>query len=162
MDRDCADSGDGKLYVGAAKRDITPIVEPFVDSNNNQRWDEGEPFTDRGLGAGGGHFCPITRELLPGDPTGQTAYVVMNGFSGDVGGTPASSRHVFKTTNAGGTWTDISGNLPDQPCESIAVDGGICRRETDMQHDEQEVRGETESRTKLPLQKLPVMTLRTQ
>lgn len=37
----------------------------------NVRWlfaGEGEPLSERGLGAGGGHFSPIARELLPGEP----------------------------------------------------------------------------------------------
>jgi Neutral/alkaline non-lysosomal ceramidase, N-terminal len=42
----CADTGDGKLYAGAAKRDVTPKVEPFTDMNANGVWDPGEPFTD--------------------------------------------------------------------------------------------------------------------
>jgi len=57
-------SGDqpppGKLLEAAAK---VPGL--------NIRWllaGEGESFTDRGLGDGGGHFCPIARALLPGDP----------------------------------------------------------------------------------------------
>jgi hypothetical protein len=45
-DPKCPDQGDGVLYVGFAKRDITPPVEPFEDTNKNGRWDEGEPFTD--------------------------------------------------------------------------------------------------------------------
>ena len=28
---DCPDTGDGKLYAGAARRDVTPAIEPFVD-----------------------------------------------------------------------------------------------------------------------------------
>ena len=46
-DKRCPDSGgDGKLYVGAAVRDVTPLVEPFVDVNGNGYYDAGEPFTD--------------------------------------------------------------------------------------------------------------------
>ncbi len=52
----CADQGDGKLYVGAAKRDITPVVEPFVDQNGNGVRDDGEPFTDVN---GNGAFDPV-------------------------------------------------------------------------------------------------------
>jgi hypothetical protein len=51
----------------------------------------------------------------PSDPTGGTAYAVVNAFTG------GSSGHVFKTTNFGATWTDISGNLPDTPVDSVAV-----------------------------------------
>jgi hypothetical protein len=51
----------------------------------------------------------------PSDSTGGTAYAVVNAF------TSGSSGHVFKTTNFGTTWTDISGNLPDIPVDSVAV-----------------------------------------
>ena len=33
--------------------------------------------------------------------------------------------HVFKTTNAGTTWTDISGNLPNIPADDLVVDPDI-------------------------------------
>jgi hypothetical protein len=48
------------------------------------------------------------------DPTASTtAYAVRSDFG--------SGGHVFKTTN-GATWTNISGNLPDLPVWSIAID----------------------------------------
>jgi large repetitive protein len=47
------------------------------------------------------------------DATGQTAYVGLMGFGGS---------HVFKTVNAGQTWTDFTANLPDAPVNSIVVD----------------------------------------
>jgi photosystem II stability/assembly factor-like uncharacterized protein len=48
----------------------------------------------------------------------QTAYATFSGYSGfgDAQG------HVFKTTNAGTNWTDISGNLPNVPVNDIVVD----------------------------------------
>ena len=46
----------GKLSVGTAKRDITPLVEPFVDANKNGSYDFGEPFTDLN---GDGVFNPV-------------------------------------------------------------------------------------------------------
>ncbi len=48
-----------------------------------------------------------------------TVYVVFNGFNAH---TPQKPGHVFKTTNSGGSWQDISGNLPDIPALSIALD----------------------------------------
>jgi hypothetical protein len=54
----------------------------------------------------------------PHDTTGHTAYITIMGFTGDPGG----AGHVFKTTNAGGNWTDIGVGLPDAPADSIAVD----------------------------------------
>lgn len=49
------------------------------------------------------------------DLTGQTAYVTIMGFGGP---------HVSKTTNAGASWTDFTGNLPDAPANTIVVDAG--------------------------------------
>ncbi len=47
------------------------------------------------------------------DPTNsQVAYAVRDAFGGG---------HVFKTTNGGASWTDISGNLPDLPTNTIKV-----------------------------------------
>jgi photosystem II stability/assembly factor-like uncharacterized protein len=42
-----------------------------------------------------------------------TAYVTVCGFA---------SGHVFRTSDFGAHWTDISGNLPDSPANAIAVD----------------------------------------
>ena len=47
------------------------------------------------------------------------AYVAFNGFNA---ATPSRPGHVFKTANAGQTWTDISSNLPDVPVNSIVLD----------------------------------------
>jgi hypothetical protein len=49
------------------------------------------------------------------DATGNTAYVTVMGFTGGTG-------HVWKTTNAGASWTDFTGNLPDSPANAVAVD----------------------------------------
>ena len=47
------------------------------------------------------------------DATGQTAYVTIMGFN---------VSHVFKTTNAGQTWTDFTANLPNAPADAGIVD----------------------------------------
>jgi uncharacterized repeat protein (TIGR01451 family) len=49
----------------------------------------------------------------------RVAYVAFNGFDP---ATPATPGHVFKTTNAGQSWTNITNNLPDVPVNSIDVD----------------------------------------
>jgi len=56
------------------------------------------------------------------DPTGNTAYVTVMGFTGGPG-------HVWQTTNAGATWTDWTGfggtsPLPDSPTNAVVVDRG--------------------------------------
>jgi hypothetical protein len=49
------------------------------------------------------------------DPMGNTAYVTIMGFH---------TSHVWKTTNAGASWTDFTANLPDAPANVIIVDSG--------------------------------------
>src|SRR5262249_13424472 len=52
------------------------------------------------------------------DPTdANIAYVVARSFNDVTGG-----GHVWRTTNAGVSWTNISGDLPDIPTWSIVVD----------------------------------------
>jgi hypothetical protein len=51
--------------------------------------------------------------LDPSDATGKTAFVTIMGFH--VG-------HVFKTTNAGQTWTNYTASLPDAPADAVVVD----------------------------------------
>jgi photosystem II stability/assembly factor-like uncharacterized protein len=47
------------------------------------------------------------------DPSGGTAYATVMGFG--VG-------HVLKTADSGASWTDITGDLPDAPADSVIVD----------------------------------------
>ncbi|MBI5878623.1 MAG: CHRD domain-containing protein [Chloroflexi bacterium] len=49
----------------------------------------------------------------------RVAYVGFNGFNA---ATPSQPGHIFKTTNAGQSWTDISNNLPDIPVNSVVLD----------------------------------------
>ena len=58
----------------------------------------------------------------PADVTGQTAYVVANGFSRRfTEGPGAGIGHLFRTTDGGATWTDVSGTLPDVPASSLVI-----------------------------------------
>jgi photosystem II stability/assembly factor-like uncharacterized protein len=59
-------------------------------------------------------FANITAIAV--DPTNyNTAYVTAGGFTG-------GGKHVFRTTNEGVNWVDISGSLPDIPAENIVID----------------------------------------
>ena len=52
----------------------------------------------------------------PSDPTGNTAYAAFSGFAVDApagGGAPDLQGHIFQTTNAGATWTDVSCHVAD-------------------------------------------------
>lgn len=73
-------------------------------------------------------FTNVTKAPLPNrfvadialHPTNTNrAYVVYSGFNL---GTPTTPGHVFVTDNQGSTWRDISGDLPDVPVTSIALD----------------------------------------
>ncbi len=78
---------------------------------------------------GGGDWSEITDSSFPGrdvkrvavDPTdADTAYAVFGGFDAQ---TPDTPGHVFRTTDGGQSWEDISGNLPDAPLTAVVVDG---------------------------------------
>lgn len=51
----------------------------------------------------------------PADPSGQSAFVTIMGFTGGTG-------HVWKTKTAGLSWTDFTSNLPDSPVNAIVID----------------------------------------
>src|SRR5439155_11294005 len=52
-------------------------------------------------------------EVKPDDAG--TAYATVSGFG---------TGHVFKTTNSGALWANVSGNLPDAPVNAVAVEIG--------------------------------------
>ncbi len=52
-----------------------------------------------------------------------TMYVTFSGLRWD-----DAEGHVFKSTNSGGSWTDISANLPDAPVNCIVVDPEVTNR----------------------------------
>lgn len=48
------------------------------------------------------------------------AYAVLGGFSAGDG-----QGHVYKVTNSGATWTNITGNLPDVPMSGLVIDPAV-------------------------------------
>ncbi|MEI7980742.1 MAG: T9SS type A sorting domain-containing protein, partial [Bacteroidota bacterium] len=59
--------------------------------------------------------------LVVADPSdAQTIYVTLSGFRWD-----EPLPHVFKSTNLGQNWTDITGNLPEFPVNDLVVDPEI-------------------------------------
>ncbi|HEX8096460.1 MAG TPA: hypothetical protein VF507_00430 [Pyrinomonadaceae bacterium] len=69
----------------------------------------------------------------PADASGRTAYVGFNGFSRRwTEGPGVGLGHVWKTTDAGATWADVSGNFPDIPVNDIIVRGGKLFAATDL------------------------------
>lgn len=58
----------------------------------------------------------------PSDTTGNTAYLGFNGFSRRfTEGPGAGIGHIWKTTDGGVHWTDVSGNFPDVPVNDIVL-----------------------------------------
>jgi hypothetical protein len=65
-----------------------------------------------------GQFDVSSISVDPNDSTGQTVYATILGF-----GYP----HVYRSTNAGATWVNISANLPNAPANALAVDPNDAR-----------------------------------
>jgi hypothetical protein len=59
------------------------------------------------------HFPVSGVAIDTSDPTGNTAYIAVMGFH---------VSHVWKTSNAGQTWTDFTANLPDSPANALLAD----------------------------------------
>jgi photosystem II stability/assembly factor-like uncharacterized protein len=91
--------GQDVFYVG------TQGGQVFVDLHGG-----GDGFPNRSFGLPG---LPVNGIAVdPRDPN--TAYVMLGG-NGRVG-------HVFRTTNAGQSWVDVSGNLPNFAAYSMVID----------------------------------------
>jgi hypothetical protein len=72
--------------------------------------------TDNGTGGSiNPNQYPISGAAIdPSDLSGKPAYITVMGFTGGTG-------HVWKTTNAGTSWSDFTGNLPDSPVNAVVV-----------------------------------------
>jgi hypothetical protein len=105
-------NGKEVLYSGASDGRVS--VSSTVDGSGIAAWTaiDKAPLPNRAVT----HIVP-----LASDTTGNTVFATFSGFNG---ATPATPGHVFKSTNGlgGATWTDISGDLPDVPVNTIALD----------------------------------------
>jgi len=69
----------------------------------------------------------------PADPTGRTAYLGFNGFSRRFAEGPgAGLGHLWKTSDGGASWSDVSGNLPDVPVNDVLFSRGKIVVATDL------------------------------
>jgi photosystem II stability/assembly factor-like uncharacterized protein len=69
----------------------------------------------------------------PADPSGRAVFVGFNGFSRTwTEGPGAGFGHLWKTTDGGVTWADVSGNLPDVPVNDVLISGGKLVVATDL------------------------------
>ncbi|MHB8612738.1 MAG: hypothetical protein ACYDAL_09965 [Candidatus Dormibacteraceae bacterium] len=118
--RDCALSAIG---VGGGTAVYTGSLDGLVQFSPDAQVNLNPTWTRVGIHGNAGN-----PHSLPNRPVAwiavdrsdyRTAYVAFNGFNAS---TPKQPGHVFKTTNAGRSWQDISGNLPDNPVNSITLD----------------------------------------
>ena len=114
-----ADSNGYSQVIYAGTDGDGPLIS--APSQGGKVWvtmnsDGGPPAWADRTGAINSRGFPVSAVAIDvADRSGQTAYVAVMGFH-----TP----HLWKTTNAGISWTDFSGNLPDAPVDSMVMDSG--------------------------------------
>ena len=102
-------ANDGNtVYTGSCARSI------YVTRN------VGATATWTNIAAGLPIRCATQITVDPTDP--KIAYITFSGFAGT---TPTAKGHIYKTTTAGSSWTDLSGNLPDIPVNDVVIDPDI-------------------------------------
>ncbi len=124
--KDVYDTGAGNSVTALASTGAGSVIyAAWVGGGGNPG-----PTFSRGVATNyGGTWHQLDLTGLPNryiagvtvDPTNPAhAYIVFNGFSrrfvpgGGIG-------HVFETLDGGHTWTDISGNLPDVPSDTLVL-----------------------------------------
>ena len=102
-----APTNSNVIYVG------TDDAHVWVTSNNGTNWvDVSSGLTQRW----------VTRVVVdPGDEN--IVYATFNGLKWH-----DPQPHVYRSTNKGSTWIDISSNLPDAPVNAFAVDNNYSNR----------------------------------
>lgn len=119
--RNCTVSAIG---VGGGQGVYTGSLDGLVYFSPNAQVSANPTWTLVGLhsnGVGDKHTLPNrpVAWIAVDRSNDRIAYVAFNGYNA---ATPHRPGHVFKTTDAGASWTDVSGNLPDNPVNSITLD----------------------------------------
>jgi hypothetical protein len=89
--------------IAATGRRQNPLFEIFYTTNGGTSWTKSSSVTP--------NRYPTDLSFDPTDS--RIAYATFSGY-----GTP----HIYKSTDAGKTWSNISANLPDLPMQSVCVD----------------------------------------
>ncbi len=98
--------------IASSYNNLDVIYTGSDDGNVNVTFDGGTTWTDVSAGLPDQYITSIA--MVPSDD--MVAYVTVSGFK-YLDYTP----HVFKTTDRGQNWTDISSNLPNIPVNDIIV-----------------------------------------
>jgi Divergent InlB B-repeat domain/Immune inhibitor A peptidase M6 len=139
-------ASDKALYDSGDRGDTWGPVKPFAATNGAPTVIEVSVVNDNYVWLGtrtgfvylydytGGIHASAVNTGLPGRwvskivasaTDANTAWVAYSGYNVNTPGTPGK---VFKTTNKGQNWTNISGNLPDIPVSALAVDPANANR----------------------------------
>ncbi|MGN6608667.1 MAG: hypothetical protein ACTHMS_16865 [Jatrophihabitans sp.] len=102
-----ADGGDG-AYVGTDEGWIQ--VSPNAVTSDSPTWTR--------VGKGVLPDRPVN-QIVTDRSNWRIAYAAYGGFAA---ATPHNSGHLFATSDGGKHWTNISGNLPDSPVNTVVVD----------------------------------------
>ncbi len=125
------DAGSTVLYAGMAGAldgGTSYSGHLFVDraagtANANTVWTDAALSTVAGDPKDAGVFNPAGFDISsiaadPHDATGMTVYATVMGFTLGVNNIP----HIYRSTDGGASWTNISANLPDVPANTVLVD----------------------------------------
>jgi hypothetical protein len=136
----------GDLVNGANSDSLISIaVAPTNSAVVYAGADTGQIFVATNVSAGTGTFNAVTGQTSlpprqvnsiavdPADSTGKTAYAAFSGFSFVQGTINDPKGHLFKTTDGGATWTDVSctvancstpgaNDLPNTPVNEVVID----------------------------------------
>jgi hypothetical protein len=121
------DAGSEALYAGMAGSldgggNLGGHLFSITTANtagNTTAWSDlaASPVTN-GLSFNPGGFDLSSLAADPHDPTGRTIYATVMGFTGN----GITAAHLYRSTDAGALWTNVSSNLPDAPANSVVVD----------------------------------------
>ncbi len=106
-----ANSNGSVIYAGTSGFDnMAATAKIQVTTNTGTSWTDltKAPLPNRYVTA---------IEIDPADAN--RAYGAYSGYDAN---TPGSPGHIFRTTNRGTSWTNVSGDLPDIPVNAIALD----------------------------------------
>ncbi|WP_260703140.1 choice-of-anchor D domain-containing protein [Edaphobacter flagellatus] len=107
----------GTLTGGASAGGHLFVTQAAGTTTGNSTWSDvtSSPVTTPGVTPA---FNPYGYDVSsifvdPHDATGRTVYATIRGFN---------SAHVYRSTNAGASWSDVTRNLQNVPANAVAVD----------------------------------------
>ena len=90
-------------------------------AGNTTAWSDlaASPVTNgQGTGFNPGGFDLSSLAADPHDATGETIYATVMGFAGN----GVNAAHLYRSTDGGAQWFNVSSNLPNAPANSVVVD----------------------------------------